>query len=80
MNTSAKQGFLAGKRVDGPVSGHIRLDGREYLNFYGTGYLVLSQVNEVRKAVADALAQNVPFSQQIPAALLGGVDPIFEAV
>jgi 7-keto-8-aminopelargonate synthetase-like enzyme len=62
------------------ISARIKIDGRDYLNFFGSGYLALSNIPEIRAAVAKVLSQDVPFSQQIAAALLGGVDPIFRNV
>jgi 7-keto-8-aminopelargonate synthetase-like enzyme len=57
----------------------MTIDGREYINFFGSGYLGLSRVPEIRAAALRTLEQGVPFSQHVPAAL-GGIDPIFDAV
>ena len=35
-------GPLSGKMITGPVSARILVDGRPYLNFYGSGYLALA--------------------------------------
>lgn len=71
---------LAGRTVQGPVSARVNIDGRSYLNFYGSAYLALSSVPEIRKAVVSALEQGVPFSQQLSAAAMGARDPIFDSV
>src|SRR3954453_11415629 len=71
--------ILAGRTVTGPVSARVTIDGREYLNFFGAGYLALSDLPEIRDAVSHALAQGLPFARQLPA-VHGAVDPLFEAV
>jgi 8-amino-7-oxononanoate synthase len=71
--------ILAGKTVKGPVSARVTIDGREYLNFFGAGYLALSDLPEIRDAVSHALSQGLPFARQLPA-VHGAVDPLFDAV
>lgn len=71
--------LLTGKSVEGCISARIRIDGREYINFFGHGYLALAQVPEIRRAVVRVLEQGVPFARQMPA-VVGGCDPIFAAV
>ena len=71
--------ILAGKAVTGPVSARITIDGKRYLNFFGAGYLALSGLPEIRRAVSRALEQGVPFAQHLPPAH-GALDPIFDAV
>ena len=71
--------FLAGRTIRGAVSARINIDGRDYINFFGSGYLALSNVAQVRNAVLQTLQQGAPFAQPIPAAL-GAIDPIFAAV
>lgn len=70
---------LTGKSVSGPISARMMIDGREYLNFFGSGYLALSGVPEIRGTVLRALEQGAPFSQHLPA-VHGANDPIFDAV
>jgi 8-amino-7-oxononanoate synthase len=70
---------LAGRTVTGAVSARITVDGREYINFFGAGYLALNCVPEIREAVQRALAEGVPFGRQLPWAH-GAVDPVFDAV
>jgi 7-keto-8-aminopelargonate synthetase-like enzyme len=57
----------------------MKIDGRDYINFVGTGYLALSHVAEIRSAVLRVVEQGVPFAQALPA-VLGGIDPLFAAV
>jgi len=71
--------ILAGKTVRGPVSARVTIDGREYLNFFGAGYLALSDLPEIRDAVSQALAQGLPLARQLPA-VHGAIDPLFDAV
>jgi 7-keto-8-aminopelargonate synthetase-like enzyme len=72
-------GPLAGKTVTGAPSARIRVDGREYINFFGAGYLALTNVPEIRQAVSDALQNGASFANQIPAAL-ETQDPLFAEV
>jgi 7-keto-8-aminopelargonate synthetase-like enzyme len=74
---SAAESILSGRLVGGAASARLAIDGREYINFFGAGYLALSNVPEIRAAVTEAVQEGVPFSQQLPAAL-GATDPIFE--
>jgi 7-keto-8-aminopelargonate synthetase-like enzyme len=76
---SKRSALLVGRRVVGPVSARIQLDGREYLNFLGSGYLALSKLPELRSAARAALEAGVPFAQQVPA-VFGVADPPFDAV
>jgi 8-amino-7-oxononanoate synthase len=71
--------FLTGRRVVGPVSARINIDGREYINFFGSQYLALALVPEVRVAVLETLERGAPFAEPLPAAL-GTIDRDFEAV
>jgi 7-keto-8-aminopelargonate synthetase-like enzyme len=78
VNTkSARPTLLTGKRIEGPVSARIRIDGRPYINFFGWGYLALSIVPELRVAALETLQRGAAFVQQVPAAA-GAVDPIFD--
>lgn len=71
--------ILDGLVVQGPAAARLTIDGRQYLNFSGCGYLALARVPEIRDAVRLALNQGVPFAQQLPAAK-GAVDEIFDGV
>jgi 8-amino-7-oxononanoate synthase len=71
--------FLAGRTIHGAVSARINIDGRDYINFFGSGYLALSNIAQVRNAVLRTLQKGAPFAQPVPAAL-GAIDPIFAAV
>lgn len=68
---------LAGKTVEGPISARMRIDGRPYINFFGAGYLALSNVPAIRDAVRHAFEQGTPFAQQLPP-VHGAIDPIFD--
>jgi 8-amino-7-oxononanoate synthase len=67
------------KGLYGPATARAKIDGREYLNFVGSGYLALSRLPEIREAVREALDDGVPFARQLPSGL-GVVDPIFDQV
>src|SRR3984957_8241723 len=71
--------LLSGKQVGGPASARVRIDGREYVNFYGSCYLALSGVPEIRLAVQRTLDSGVPFARNFTP-VLGGIDPVFQAV
>ena len=71
--------LLTGRNVEGCISARIKIDGREYLNFFGHGYLALGQVPEIRRAVLRVMEQGAPFARQMPA-VVGGRDRIFCAV
>ena len=58
----------AGRRIDRAFSAKAVVDGREYLGFAGFGYLALTDIPEIRAAVADALARGVAFSRVMPGA------------
>jgi 8-amino-7-oxononanoate synthase len=76
-DTSAS--LLTGKTIGGPAAARFTIDGREYINFCGSGYLALSAVPEIRVAVFQALQQGVPFARHM-AARTGAIDPIFRAI
>jgi len=57
----------------------MTVDGRQYINFFGAGYLALSGLPEIRSAVRRTLDQGLPFAQRLPAAH-GAADPIFDTV
>jgi 7-keto-8-aminopelargonate synthetase-like enzyme len=71
--------LLAGRTITGSASARLTIDGRRFINFWGSGYLALGDIPEVRAAVSRALGEGVPFSQQVPA-VLGGVEPAFNSV
>jgi 7-keto-8-aminopelargonate synthetase-like enzyme len=77
--STASKLLLAGKAVVGPVSARMMIDGREYLNFCGSGYLALSNVPEIRDAVRRVFEEGAPFAQPLSASL-GAIDPIFASV
>jgi 8-amino-7-oxononanoate synthase len=79
MNSVPAHSILSGKTVIGSATARINIDGREYINFFGNGYLALSDVPAIRAAVLRALKGGAPFAQQLPAAL-GGITPAFAAV
>lgn len=70
---------LAGRRVSGSASARWTIDGDEFLNFAGCGYLALAGLPELRAAAYSALDHGAPFSQQLPVAY-GGTDVLFEDV
>ena len=71
--------LLSGRRLGGPAAARMTIDGKEFINFFGAGYLALTNVPEVRTAVSEALASGVSFADHVPAGL-GGVDPLFARV
>lgn len=71
--------ILQGRTVRGPVTARMTIDDREYVNFFGAGYLALSAVPEIREAVLHAFQEGAPFAQHLPAAH-GAIDPIFDQV
>ena len=72
--------LLAGSTISSTASARLRIDGRDFVSFFGSGYLALSGVPEIRRAVLQALERGAPFCQQVPAAVLGGADPLFDDV
>jgi hypothetical protein len=71
--------MLAGRCVVGPASARIQIDGYEYINLCGSGYLALSRVVGIRDSVMRALQHATSFSQQLPPSM-GAIDPVFESV
>jgi 7-keto-8-aminopelargonate synthetase-like enzyme len=57
----------------------MQIDGKPYVNFFGSGYLALSNIPEIRARVLSELESGAPFSRQV-AALLESKDPIFDGV
>jgi 7-keto-8-aminopelargonate synthetase-like enzyme len=73
--TSLSDGeLLTGRVVGGTASARVSIDGRDYINFSGCGYLALGRLPELRNAALVALEQGAPFARQISAAY-GAVDP-----
>jgi 7-keto-8-aminopelargonate synthetase-like enzyme len=70
---------LQGSNVEGPISARIRVNGREYVNFFGAGYLALGGLPELRDAALAALRAGAPFAQQLPRSH-GAADRCFEPV
>jgi 7-keto-8-aminopelargonate synthetase-like enzyme len=60
---------MVGRRVDGPASARVTIDGREYINFFGSGYLALARLPEMRAAALRALERGTAFAQQFPSSL-----------
>jgi len=73
------ESILAGRTIDGPMSARVSIDGREYINFLGSGYLALSNIPEVRAAVLQVLAAGAPFARAI-SSIAESIDPVFDAV
>jgi 7-keto-8-aminopelargonate synthetase-like enzyme len=71
--------LLAGRTITGPASARLSIDGQPILNFYGSGYLALSQIPAIRQSVADTLAAGAAFAQHVPPAF-GAHDPAFAKV
>lgn len=71
--------LLTGRSIVGAAAARMSIDGKQYLNFFGSGYLALTNIAEIRAAVRQALDGGATFSKQIPAAL-GAIDPAFEAI
>src|SRR5579862_160326 len=71
--------LMAGRKVDGPASARVTIDGREYINFFGSGYLALARLPEVRAAAFAALEKGAAFAQQFPSSL-ETLDPPFADV
>jgi 8-amino-7-oxononanoate synthase len=71
--------LLAGRSVQGPASARVRIDGREYVNFFGSGYLALGKIPEIRQDVERLLAAGAPFAST-SLSLLGAREPSFDEV
>jgi 8-amino-7-oxononanoate synthase len=71
--------ILAGRTVRGSISARIVIDDKPYINFFGAGYLALSNAPEIRSAVRKALDEGAPFARHMPSAHEAN-DPIFDAV
>lgn len=70
---------LARRQVSGSAAARWTIDGEEYLNFAGCGYLALAGLPELRAAAYAALDHGAPFTRQMPAAY-GGTDSAFDEV
>jgi 8-amino-7-oxononanoate synthase len=79
LSSGQTRPFLAGRRIQGTVSARIRIDGREFVNFFGSGYLALGTLPEVRTSIQRALDGGCALSQQLPAALCA-IEAPFEEV
>lgn len=55
-----------GRLLSGSAAARVTLDGREYLNFAGSGYLALGRLPELRHAALHALESGIAFSCQLP--------------
>ena len=76
---STPESILAGRTISGPLSARMLIDGKQYVNFFGSGYLALSNIPEIRASVLREIESGAPFSRQV-AALLESKDPTFDAV
>lgn len=74
---AANHNILAGRTVRGQVSARFNIDGRDYLNFGGTGYLALGRVPEIRQAALDAIDSGASFARSLSVSY-GARDEIFE--
>jgi len=70
---------VTGKWVSNGASARWTIDGSNYLNFSGAGYLALHSKPCLRDAALDVIAQGGPFAQQLPPTY-GIRDHIFETV
>lgn len=77
--TAADHNVLAGRKVRGQASARLNVDGRDYLNFGGTGYLALGRVPEIRQAALDAINDGASFARSLSVSY-GATDEIFEAL
>jgi 8-amino-7-oxononanoate synthase len=75
MTSDVGPGGTLPRIVRGPASARINLNGREYINFAGSGYLALGRELEVRGAAVQAIEEGCAFSRQLPSAY-GVADPI----
>lgn len=67
MNDPRRGTTHQGSRVlRGPASARVVLDGREYINFAGWGYLALGGRPELRDAARKALEDGAAFASQLP--------------
>jgi len=71
--------ILAGRAVTGAAAARVMIDGQPYLNFFGSGYLALTDEPRIREAARQALEGGAPFARQFASAL-GATDPIFDEV
>lgn len=75
MTSDSERSDTLPRILRGPASARINLDGREYINFAGSGYLALGGELEVRGAAVRAIEEGCAFSRQLPAAY-GVTDPV----
>lgn len=66
--------LLTGRVVSGPASARLTIDGRDYVNFAGSGYLALGRMRELRDAALSTLEGGAAFARQINAAY-GAIEP-----
>ncbi|BCW90818.1 Putative pyridoxal phosphate-dependent acyltransferase [Alphaproteobacteria bacterium SO-S41] len=77
VRPAANYNILAGRTVRGQVSARLNVDGRDYLNFGGTGYLALGRVQEIRQAAFDAIDGGTSFARSLSVSY-GARDEVFE--
>ncbi|AVJ27341.1 aminotransferase class I/II-fold pyridoxal phosphate-dependent enzyme [Achromobacter spanius] len=71
--------ILTGKRVLGPESARLEVDGRAMINFIGFNYLALQRHPELIEAARSALDQRLPWSQ-MGSNGYGGIEDSFKGV
>lgn len=71
--------ILLNRTIQGPASARITIDGREYINFFGSGYLALSMIPEIREVALRMVQSGAAFARQVPSAL-GTLEAAFEDV
>ena len=76
---AANHNILGGRTVRGQVSARLNIDGRDYLNFGGTGYLALGNLPEIRQAALDAVNGGSSFARSLSVSY-GARDEIFETL
>ena len=54
--------ILAGRKVQGPESARLLIDGKPFVNFVGFNYLALQSLNQLRAAALEALDLGQPLS------------------
>ncbi|MEM1152582.1 MAG: pyridoxal phosphate-dependent aminotransferase family protein [Pseudomonadota bacterium] len=62
---SESEPLLEGRRVEGGAGAHIRIDGRDFLNFAGCNYLALASRPELKSAAQQILDSDSPNSMYL---------------
>jgi 7-keto-8-aminopelargonate synthetase-like enzyme len=71
--------LMDGRRVHGPESARVWVDGDPYVNFVGSSYLAMQSLAELHSACRRALATGHPWTQMRSAAYAGS-DGVFDEV